>query len=87
MAEVGPEVTDFAVGDRVGMGCICNSCGEWTAAEVVVAVVKVGVADTGAVERDADVGRTQLAPLDGDGFEGGAGGGNYRAGVLVMRST
>jgi uncharacterized zinc-type alcohol dehydrogenase-like protein len=28
VAEVGPEVTDFAVGDRVGMGCICNSCGE-----------------------------------------------------------
>jgi alcohol dehydrogenase (NADP+) len=28
VAEVGPEVGDFAVGDRVGMGCICNSCGE-----------------------------------------------------------
>jgi uncharacterized zinc-type alcohol dehydrogenase-like protein len=28
VAEVGPDVTDFAVGDRVGMGCICNSCGE-----------------------------------------------------------
>jgi alcohol dehydrogenase (NADP+) len=28
VAEVGSEVSDFAVGDRVGMGCICNSCGE-----------------------------------------------------------
>ena len=28
IAEVGPEVTDFAVGDRVGVGCIFNSCGE-----------------------------------------------------------
>jgi uncharacterized zinc-type alcohol dehydrogenase-like protein len=28
VAEVGPEVGDFTVGDRVGMGCICNSCGE-----------------------------------------------------------
>ncbi len=28
IAEVGPDVTEFAIGDRVGMGCICNSCGE-----------------------------------------------------------
>jgi alcohol dehydrogenase (NADP+) len=28
VAEVGSDVTAFAVGDRVGMGCICNSCGE-----------------------------------------------------------
>lgn len=28
IAEVGAEVSDFSVGDRVGMGCICNSCGE-----------------------------------------------------------
>jgi uncharacterized zinc-type alcohol dehydrogenase-like protein len=28
IAEVGPEVTEFAVGDRVGVGCIFNSCGE-----------------------------------------------------------
>ncbi|HWD65479.1 MAG TPA: NAD(P)-dependent alcohol dehydrogenase [Solirubrobacteraceae bacterium] len=28
VAEVGSEVTDFRVGDRVGQGCICNSCGE-----------------------------------------------------------
>ena len=28
VAEVGSEVTDFKVGDRVGQGCICNSCGE-----------------------------------------------------------
>jgi alcohol dehydrogenase (NADP+) len=28
IAEVGSEVSGFAVGDRVGMGCICNSCGE-----------------------------------------------------------
>ena len=28
VAEVGSEVTAFAVGDRVGQGCICNSCGE-----------------------------------------------------------
>jgi uncharacterized zinc-type alcohol dehydrogenase-like protein len=28
VAEVGSEVTDFAVGDRVGVGCISNSCGE-----------------------------------------------------------
>jgi alcohol dehydrogenase (NADP+) len=28
IAEVGSEVTDFTVGDRVGMGCIFNSCGE-----------------------------------------------------------
>jgi uncharacterized zinc-type alcohol dehydrogenase-like protein len=27
VAEVGPEVDDFAVGDRVGVGCIFNSCG------------------------------------------------------------
>jgi uncharacterized zinc-type alcohol dehydrogenase-like protein len=28
IAEVGPDVTDVAVGDRVGIGCIFNSCGE-----------------------------------------------------------
>jgi alcohol dehydrogenase (NADP+) len=28
VAEVGSEVSDFKVGDRVGQGCICNSCGE-----------------------------------------------------------
>lgn len=28
VAEVGDAVTTVAVGDRVGMGCICNSCGE-----------------------------------------------------------
>jgi len=28
VAEVGDAVTGFAVGDRVGMGCICNACGE-----------------------------------------------------------
>jgi uncharacterized zinc-type alcohol dehydrogenase-like protein len=28
IAEVGSEVTTFAVGDRVGMGCIANACGE-----------------------------------------------------------
>lgn len=28
IAEVGPEVEGFAVGDRVGVGCIFNSCGE-----------------------------------------------------------
>jgi uncharacterized zinc-type alcohol dehydrogenase-like protein len=28
IAEVGPEATGFAVGDRVGVGCIFNSCGE-----------------------------------------------------------
>ncbi len=28
IAEVGSEVTDFAIGDRVGMGCIANSCNE-----------------------------------------------------------
>src|SRR5690606_33689321 len=28
VAEVGSEVTTFAVGDRVGVGCLVNSCGE-----------------------------------------------------------
>jgi alcohol dehydrogenase (NADP+) len=28
VAEVGPEVTRFAVGDRVGVGCMVGSCGE-----------------------------------------------------------
>lgn len=28
VAEVGSEVTTFAVGDRVGVGCMVNSCGE-----------------------------------------------------------
>jgi uncharacterized zinc-type alcohol dehydrogenase-like protein len=28
VAEVGADVADLALGDRVGMGCICNSCGE-----------------------------------------------------------
>src|SRR5690554_4519015 len=28
VAEVGSEVTKFAVGDRVGVGCMVNSCGE-----------------------------------------------------------
>lgn len=28
IAEVGPDVTGLAVGDRVGVGCIFNSCGE-----------------------------------------------------------
>ena len=28
VAEVGSEVTKFAVGDRVGVGCLVNSCGE-----------------------------------------------------------
>lgn len=28
VAEVGSEVTRFAVGDRVGVGCMVNSCGE-----------------------------------------------------------
>ncbi|WP_129338292.1 NAD(P)-dependent alcohol dehydrogenase [Cellulomonas endophytica] len=28
VAEVGPEVTRFAVGDRVGVGCMVDSCGE-----------------------------------------------------------
>jgi len=28
IAEVGSEVTDFSIGDRVGQGCIANSCGE-----------------------------------------------------------
>ncbi|WP_194421017.1 NAD(P)-dependent alcohol dehydrogenase [Microbacterium abyssi] len=28
VAEVGAEVTRFAVGDRVGVGCLVNSCGE-----------------------------------------------------------
>ncbi len=28
VAEVGAEVTRFAVGDRVGVGCMVNSCGE-----------------------------------------------------------
>jgi len=28
VAEVGPEVTKFAVGDRVGVGCMVNSCRE-----------------------------------------------------------
>ncbi|WP_028936499.1 NAD(P)-dependent alcohol dehydrogenase [Pseudonocardia spinosispora] len=28
VAEVGPEVTAYQVGDRVGVGCMVNSCGE-----------------------------------------------------------
>lgn len=28
VAEVGPEVTKYKVGDRVGVGCMVNSCGE-----------------------------------------------------------
>ncbi|WP_037577051.1 NAD(P)-dependent alcohol dehydrogenase [Phaeacidiphilus oryzae] len=28
VAEVGPGVTDFSVGDRVGVGCMVDSCGE-----------------------------------------------------------
>ncbi|MBG6184791.1 putative zinc-type alcohol dehydrogenase-like protein [Arthrobacter sp. CAN_A214] len=28
VAEVGPEVTTYSVGDRVGVGCMVNSCGE-----------------------------------------------------------
>ena len=28
VAEVGADVTKFAVGDRVGVGCLVNSCGE-----------------------------------------------------------
>src|ERR1700712_1031593 len=28
VAEVGPEVTKYNVGDRVGVGCMVNSCGE-----------------------------------------------------------
>lgn len=28
VAEVGPEVTAYKVGDRVGVGCMVNSCGE-----------------------------------------------------------
>ena len=28
VAEVGPEVTKYAVGDRVGVGCLVNSCRE-----------------------------------------------------------
>jgi uncharacterized zinc-type alcohol dehydrogenase-like protein len=28
IAELGSDVTDFSVGDRVGVGCIFNSCGE-----------------------------------------------------------
>jgi alcohol dehydrogenase (NADP+) len=30
VAEVGPEVTGHAVGDRVGVGCMVNSCGQCT---------------------------------------------------------
>jgi uncharacterized zinc-type alcohol dehydrogenase-like protein len=30
VAEVGPEVTKFAVGDRVGVGCMVDSCGKCT---------------------------------------------------------
>ncbi|MCQ9367239.1 NAD(P)-dependent alcohol dehydrogenase [Brevibacterium sp. 50QC2O2] len=28
ISEIGPAVTDFAVGDRVGVGCLVDSCGE-----------------------------------------------------------
>jgi len=28
VAEIGPEVTKYKVGDRVGVGCMVNSCGE-----------------------------------------------------------
>ena len=28
VAEIGSEVTTFAIGDRVGVGCLVNSCGE-----------------------------------------------------------
>ncbi|SNT52826.1 NAD(P)-dependent alcohol dehydrogenase [Rhodococcoides kyotonense] len=30
VAEIGSEVTKYAVGDRVGVGCMVNSCGECT---------------------------------------------------------
>ncbi|HRA75092.1 MAG TPA: NAD(P)-dependent alcohol dehydrogenase [Propionicimonas sp.] len=30
VTEVGPEVTKFAVGDRIGVGCFVDSCGECT---------------------------------------------------------
>ena len=30
VAEIGPEVTGHAVGDRVGVGCMVNSCGQCT---------------------------------------------------------
>lgn len=30
VAEIGADVTKFAVGDRVGVGCLVNSCGECT---------------------------------------------------------
>ena len=30
VAEIGPEVTGHAVGDRIGVGCMVNSCGQCT---------------------------------------------------------
>jgi uncharacterized zinc-type alcohol dehydrogenase-like protein len=33
VAAVGPEVTKFKVGDRVGVGCLVNSCGECSSCE------------------------------------------------------
>ena len=33
VAEVGSDVTKFAVGDRVGVGCMVNSCGHCTSCD------------------------------------------------------
>lgn len=57
VAEVGAEVTRFAVGDRVGVGCLVNSCGE--CAECLAGqqqYCRVGATGTyGAIDRDGTV--------------------------------
>ncbi|NTW40760.1 MAG: NAD(P)-dependent alcohol dehydrogenase [Cellulomonadaceae bacterium] len=57
VAEVGLEVTTFAVGDRVGVGCMVNSCGE--CAQCVKGQEQYclrGMTGTyGAVDRDGSV--------------------------------
>ena len=75
-SDLGDDPGDLMPGDQREEG----------AAEVVAAVVKVGVADAGVVDRDAHVTRAQVTPLDRRGFEISARGGELKAEVLVMPS-
>ncbi|MGF3057492.1 NAD(P)-dependent alcohol dehydrogenase [Microbacterium sp. YY-01] len=54
---VGSEVTRFAVGDRVGVGCLVNSCGECTSCTVgdQQHCEKGATGTYGAIDRDGSV--------------------------------
>ena len=68
VAEVGPEVTRYQVGDRVGVGCFVNSCGECAACK-------------DGEEQFCDKG--VVGTYNGTDYDGTATQGGYSQGIVV----